>query len=118
MADNPGQRFICEPMTPVAGTGDTTAMARGEPGLPKAFWWRGTEYRVVEMIRSWKTTSRCTSGADEQYVRRHWYTIRTDPPMTMTVYCDRQSKDRKRPKARWWVYTIEGQTNEPETDDA
>ena len=117
MRDSAGQRFICEPLTPVAGTADTTAMARGEPGLPKRFTWRGREYRVVDVVRTWKTTGPCTSGADEQYVRRHWYTIRTDPPMTMTVYCDRQSKDRKHPKARWWVYTIEGQTTGSGTGD-
>ena len=111
MSNTGGERFVCEAMTPVAGTGDTAAMARGEPGLPKRFEWRGAEYTVIEVIRVWKTTSRCTSGADEQYVRRHWWTIRTDPPATMTVYCDRQPKDRKHPKARWWVYTIGSRNN-------
>jgi len=118
MTDSKDERFICEPMTPVAGSGDTTMMARGEPGLPQRFSWRGAEYCVVQVLRSWKTTSQCASGADEQYVRRHWWTIRTEPPMTMTVYCDRQPHDRSRPKARWWVYTVEGQMNGPETDDA
>jgi len=106
MTDSTDGRFICEPMTPVAGAGDAAMMARGEPGLPQRFTWRGAEYRVVEVLRTWKTTGPCTSGADEQYVRRHWWTIRTEPPMTMTVYCDRQPKDRSRPKARWFVYTI------------
>ena len=41
------------------------------------------------------------------YLRRHWYKVLTDPPMIMTIYCDRQAKNRKKPKARWWVYTIE-----------
>jgi hypothetical protein len=106
MEDKTRQRFISEAMTPVAGSGDTAMMARGEPGLPQRFSWRGTEYSVLDVIRTWKTTSRCTSGADEQYVRRHWYTIRTEPPTTMTVYCDRQPKDRKRPKSRWFVFTV------------
>ncbi|MBN1917281.1 MAG: cytoplasmic protein [Verrucomicrobia bacterium] len=107
MADDAKQHLISEPLTPAAGTGDTAMMARGEPGLPERFSWRGIEYRVVEVVRTWKTTSQCTSGADEQYVRRHWWAVRTDPPMTMTVYCDRQPKDRSRPKARWWVYTVQ-----------
>jgi hypothetical protein len=107
MSESKATRFVSEPMTPVAGTSDPAAMARGEPGLPQRFSWRGREYRVVEVVRTWKTTGPCVSGADEQYVRRHWYAIRTEPPMTMTVYCDRQPKDRKRPKARWWVYTVE-----------
>jgi len=42
------------------------------------------------------------------YLRRHWYRILTEPPAVMTIYCDRQAKDRRHPKARWWVYTIEG----------
>jgi hypothetical protein len=71
MADGNSDRFICEPMTPVAGTGDTTVMARGEPGLPKRFVWRDREYGVAEVMRGWKTTSRCTSGSDEVHVRRH-----------------------------------------------
>jgi len=41
------------------------------------------------------------------YLRRHWYKVLTNPPMIMTIYCDRQAKNRKRHKARWWVYTIE-----------
>ncbi len=41
------------------------------------------------------------------YLRRHWYKVLTDPPAIMTICCDRQAKNRKRPKARWWVYTIE-----------
>jgi hypothetical protein len=31
----------------------------------------------------------------------------------MTIYCDRQAKDRKRPKARWWVYTVEPGPGDP-----
>jgi hypothetical protein len=106
MSHNSGEHFISEPMTPAAGMGDTAMMARGEPGLPQRFTWRGREYRVVEVLRTWKTTGPCTSGSDEQYVRRHWYAIRTEPPTVMSVYCDRQPKDRKRPKTRWFVYTV------------
>ena len=82
-------------------------MARGEPGLPKRFTWRDTQYQVASVIRQWKTSGRCRNGGSEMYLRRHWYKIITDPLMIMTVYCDRQAKNRKRPKARWWVYTIE-----------
>jgi len=24
----------------------------------------------------------------------------------MTIYFDRQAKDRSKPKARWWIYTV------------
>jgi len=105
------EEFVCEAMTPVAGTGDAAAMARGEPGLPGRFVWRGEEYRIIAVIESWKTSGVCHSTSrqrvTEKYLRRHWYKVITDPPAVLTVYCDRQAKDRKHPKARWWVYTIE-----------
>lgn len=107
MSESGGEKFISEPMTPRPGTGDSAGMARGEPGLPRLFTWREQEYMIVDVIRRWKTSGSCRNGADEMYLRRHWYKIVTDPPMIMTVYCDRQAKDRKRPKARWWVYTVE-----------
>ena len=103
-ADHP-ERFISEAMTPVPSTGRASAAARGEPALPERFTWRGTEYRVAGVIEQWKTTGPCRSGSPEQYVRRHWYRVRTEPPAVMTVYCDRQARDRKRPRARWWVYS-------------
>ncbi len=103
--------FVCEALTPVAGTGDVARMARGEPGLPKLFTWRGQEYRIAGVIRTWKTSGPCRSGSSEMYLRRHWYKILTDPPMIMTIYCDRQAKTRKRPKARWWIFTIEPADN-------
>ena len=101
-----GERFISEPVQPAPGSFDAAAMARGEPGLPARFTWRETEYRVVEVVRQWKTTGPCSSGSPERYVRRHCFTVRTDPAATMTLYCDRQSRGH-RPKARWWLLSIE-----------
>src|SRR5664280_2222414 len=102
MSGGSNEKFVSEAIEPVAGTFDTAAMARGAPGLPQRFAWRGVEYRVVELLESWKSTGPCHHGADEQYVRRHWYRVRTEPAATMTIYCDRQARDRRRPKARWW----------------
>jgi len=106
MSERP-REFVCEGLTPAAGTGDAAGMARGEPGLPTRFTWREREYRLAGVIRQWKSSGPCRSGGSEMYLRRHWYEILTDPPMVMTIYCDRQAKNRKRPKARWWVYTVE-----------
>jgi hypothetical protein len=100
------QEFICEEIAPVAGTADVAGMARGEPGLPARFAWRGQEYRIAGLIRQWKTSGPCRSGGRKVYLRRHWYEVLTDPPRRMTLYCDRQAKNRKRPKARWWAYTV------------
>ncbi|MFW6146248.1 MAG: DUF6504 family protein [Planctomycetota bacterium] len=100
------EQFICEPLTPVPGTGDAVAMAAGAPGLPARFAWRGTDYHVHGVVKTWKTTGGCRHGSGEVYLRRHWYTVVTDPPAEMTLYCDRQARDRRHPKARWWVYTV------------
>jgi phosphoribosylglycinamide formyltransferase-1 len=97
--------FVGEALKPVAGAADAAGMSRGEPGLPKRFTWRGREYHVTRLLKTWKTSGPCRNGSSEVYLRRHWYTIETDPPATLTIYCDRQAKDRRKPKARWWVFT-------------
>lgn len=97
------EQSVGEAMQPLPGTGDAAAMARGEPGLPQRFTWRGTEFRVAAVVEAWKSTGPCHSGSPEQYVRRHWFRIETDPPATMTVYCDRQARRGGRPGARWWI---------------
>ena len=106
MHESQSEEFVSEEMTPVAGTADTAAMARGEPGLPGRFMWRGDEYGIAGVIEKWKTSSPCSHGSGEVYLRRHWYRILTDPPAVMTVYCQRQARNRRRPKARWWIYTV------------
>lgn len=99
------ETFVGEPLVPVPATADASAMARGAPGLPARFTWRGTEYRVLRILESWKTVGPCRSGSPEVYVRRHWHRIETDPAAVLTVYCDRQTRRGGRPKARWWVYS-------------
>lgn len=107
MGSRTSEQFVCEELTPVAGTPSAAAMAKGEPGVPGRFCWRGREYRVTGVIEKWKTSGRCRNGSDELYLRRHWYKIAAEPQAVMTIYCDRQAKNRKRPKSRWFVYTIQ-----------
>ena len=103
----PREAFVSEELVPEAGTADAAAMARGEPGLPGAFTWRGRRYAVVGVLGSWKSSSPEGGRAGaEVYLRRHWYRIATDAGDVMTVYCQRQAGNRKRPKSRWWVYTV------------
>ena len=112
MSTDNAERFVSEPMVPEPGSGSASMAARGEPGLPDRFTWRGIEYRVAGVIEQWKTTGPCRSGSPEQYVRRHWWRVRTEPPAVMTVYCDRQARARKRPRARWWVYSASAMPDE------
>jgi len=100
-----GDEFVSEPIAPVPGTADIGAMARGEPGLPARFTWRDTEYAVKAVIKAWKSSS-CEGGTGKLYLRRHWYMIQTDPAYEMTIYCERQARNRRAPKSRWWLYSV------------
>jgi hypothetical protein len=85
---------------------DTGRMARGEPGLPGRFLWRGQEYVVERVLEQWKETSPCTSGSGERYVRKHWYRIRTTSGSEMRIYFERQARSARERKRRWWLYTV------------
>lgn len=91
--------FVSEPIVPDALSGDLSAMARGEPGLPAGFTWRGQHHAIVAVRGKWKTNS---DGDGQVYLRRHWYEVRTDTGMVWTLYCLRQAK---RGGQRWWLYT-------------
>jgi len=108
--DRRGRRqFVSEEMIPVPGSADVRAMGRGEPGLPKRFTWRRRRYAVAGLLRSWKSSSpEGGRPGGDVYLRRHWFEILTDTGDVMTVYCERQARNRKRPKSRWWVYSVAG----------
>ena len=100
------KRFVSEPIEPVGATLSTRRMSRGEPGLPRRFRWRDTEYEVAEVLEQWRTTSPCRSGSDEQYVRKHWYRIRTASGAEMKLYFERQARSGRERTKRWWLYTV------------
>ena len=111
MEDEPGidpnESFISEPIEPGAGTFGSAAMARGEPGLPGTFAWRGREYGVAQVIESWKSTGPDTWGGTVEYLRKHWYRIRTTTGETMTIYFDRQPpKGRSASRRRWTLFSM------------
>jgi hypothetical protein len=99
------EQFISEPIEPLPGTASATAMTRGEPGLPGMFVWRGEEYRVAEVLDVWKQAD--ARDCDEKYTRKHWYRVRTVGGEVMTLYFLRQPSTSRRPKARWFLYSIE-----------
>ena len=101
------EEFISEPITPVQGTFETAAMTRGEPGLPGRFVWRDREYATTEVLETWKESGPCISGGGEQYLRKHWYKVKTDDGLRMTIYFERQSQSKSQNKTRWWLYTVE-----------
>ena len=100
------EHLISETLTPLFGTMNPERMARGEPALPEKFLWRKEEHIVAEVLETWKETSACRSGSDEQYVRKHWFRLRTTKGLEMKVYFDRQPRSKGQRKQRWWVYTV------------
>jgi hypothetical protein len=98
------ERFISEPIDPVAGTADVSSMARGEPGLPRQFTWRGRTYAVAAVVQAWKRSEpeRHKPG-NERYLRRHYWTVETTDGQQMTLYCLRSAKPGKH---RWFLYTV------------
>ena len=102
------EEFVSEPIKPVAGTFEPSAMTRGEPGLPGRFIWRDKEYEVADVLEVWKELGPCKSGGPEKYLRKHWFRIRTGNGMIMTIYFERQPKAKRQNKKRWWLYTVIG----------
>ena len=99
-------RFVCEPIRPVEGTINVGAMARGEPGFPGRFVWRDEEYTVADVLKQWKETSPCSHGGAEQYVRKHWFDVRTADGGQMKIYFERQARSKRERTARWWLHSI------------
>ncbi|MBM4118257.1 cytoplasmic protein [bacterium] len=99
------ERFVSEAIVPEAGGFDAVAMATGEPAPPARFCWRGREFTVVEQVESWRELTP-RSFESEQYLRRHWFRLRTACGATLVIYFQRRARDAGR-GPRWWLYTIE-----------
>jgi len=96
--------FVSERITPIAGGFDTRSMARGEPGLPRGFRWRGDDYPVLELLETWKQSSREGAHAQgELYLRRHYFRVRVSDAEWI-VYFTRQPSRSGSPKSRWFLY--------------
>ena len=106
VSDDRTQLLADELIIPARGAFDTRRMAMGEPGLPLQFTWRDRQYSVASVLRRWKETGDCTSGSGEQYVRKHWFRVRTVTGEVMDIYFQRQARSRSRAKQRWWLHAV------------
>jgi hypothetical protein len=95
------ESFLSEPIDVDPGTADVRAMARGEPGLPTGFRWRGRHYQIAGVIETWK--SNADAGEGKGYLRRHWYKVLATSGEVFTLYCLRRTTGRKH---QWWVYSV------------
>jgi len=107
------EEFVGENIEPVHGT--IAAAATGAPGLPGKFVWRDIEYSALDVLQTWKETSRCTHGSGEKYVSKHWFKIKVDDGRTMKIYFERQARRGSGGKRRWRLYSIALPRDERET---
>ena len=106
------EEFISELITPDAGTFDTAAMARGQPGLPTGFAWRGRHYGIVTVLEEWKASERRFHRGGEAYYRKHYWKVRVDSGEIMTLYAVRHVKQGESAKRRWRLFSIEAAPHE------
>lgn len=100
--------FVSECITPLSADFDTRAMASGRPGLPGGFRWRDREYRVAEILESWKESGPERGKlAGERYLRRHVWRVRMTDGSLWTVYFVRQPSPGAAQRRRWFLYEIE-----------
>jgi len=102
------ETFVGEPIEPKPGSFDAAMMARGGPGIPRAFTWRGREYQVLGVMDSWQAKEP-GHGMDREYeyVRRHYYRIKTTSGEIMTISFDRKPQSgRGKSRQRWRLFSI------------
>ncbi len=103
-----GGEFVSEAITPDAATFDASTMARGRPGLPTGFTWRGRHYQIRGVLAEWKhSEAEGHRPGGERYYRKHYFRVVTDSGEVMTIYAVRHTKQGENPRKRWWLYTIE-----------
>lgn len=93
------EQFVSEPIVVDTATISPAALARGAPGCPMRFTWRGREYRVVKVLDSSRQLR--AHDSSETYVKSHSFRVLTDANLEMVLRCDRQVRGNP-----WRLYTI------------
>ena len=92
------RRFVGAPLTP--GSEGFIATADGTaPPVPNAFAWKEGEFRIVAVLRRWRSTK---NDRGDTYLKRHWFELQAESGAKIEVYYDREA--RRNP---WWIYTID-----------
>ena len=93
-------QFVSEAIRPL-GVFDADALARGEPGAPSGFEWRGETLTIASIVATRKGTK---SDRGDVYVRRHYFDVVLTDGRHATISFERQAK---RGQPRWYLYTID-----------
>jgi hypothetical protein len=96
-------RSVLEPIEPDTTTFDAGTMARGEPGVPARFTWRGDVHVVADVLSSRRETTP-SAGGSGGYVRRHVVRVRTAAGVVMTLSGARGARHGS---TRWILRSLE-----------
>jgi hypothetical protein len=108
-------RFISEP---IEVEFERAPALEKTPGCPDAFSWRGTSYRIVEMLAEWRDYQRrgrmARNMAPEHAavaerrgswgVGQFYFRVFTDSGQIFEIYYDRAPKDAGHRKGGWFLY--------------
>ena len=108
-------RSVLEAVKPHPGSFDPRAMARGEPGVPMRFDWRGRTYVVAEVMGAERETEPEGAPGGELYVRRHAIRVRTESGEVMVLSGTRGARGAS---TRWMLRHIEDASAPPASPDA
>jgi hypothetical protein len=98
--ESESREFISEPVEPDPRTFDRAGVAPGEPAWPLRFGWRGQTYEIVEVVRTWRTTSAGPYTTGDVYLRRHYAEVRTACGEALRIYGERGGR-----AARWFLHS-------------
>lgn len=108
-------RFISEP---VAVYFSKKPLLEKKPGCPDEFTWRGTSFKIVEILKEWheyKRQGRMARNMSPEHaavaetrgswgVGQDYYRIRTADGRIFEIYYDRAPKDVNHRKGGWYLY--------------
>lgn len=100
------ESLISESIEPLMEETAERPFLAGEPVLPAAFRWRGSEYRISEILGSWKEYTPGTRQMPDCYLRKHWFHVRTHEGTEMKIYFERHVRSKGTERARWWLFTV------------
>lgn len=100
------ESLISEAIEPLLAEEADRPFQAGEPILPSRFRWRGAEYRIADILRTWKEYSPGTRQMPDRYLRKHWFHVRTDDGSEMKIYFERSIRSKGTERSRWWLFTM------------
>lgn len=100
------ERLISEAIKPIRDEAAEPAPT-GDPIPPTRFRWRDRDVMVAAVLEKWKGLSPRAANVRGQYVRRHWFRVRTADGVVMTLYLVRTAAGKSQHRPGWWLYSVE-----------